>query len=382
MLGKQLQRNSELQPSVDSIMTLDHLGRTRRADGGAALRVLIHPSGYPCRNISDTAMLQVALARVRAYWPRTPIQIHPSLDDYLSAVQCADLVLMSGAGNLNDSFKRHALCRLDTLELAMDCGAITALVGQGVGPISNPVLRGQAARILPKVNFIALRDGLGSLTLLTELGVPPSRVNITSDDVVELAHRARSDSCGEALGVNIRVAGYSGLNEGVAVRLRAVVGAAADQLAAVLRPLPVAGHAEEDDLRVARLVLQESLDGEHAQFLLMLPQCRVIVSSSYHAAVFALSMGIPAVCIAGCDYYVHKFRGLADQFGPACRVELTSHPDFYRRVRVAIEATWVSAPAARQALLRAAVRQIVLGKAAYRRLFAMVEARGRSSRIG
>jgi polysaccharide pyruvyl transferase WcaK-like protein len=447
-----LQRNSGSRSDSDTIMTLDHLGCTRRADGGSSLRVLIDPSGYLCRNIGDTAMLQVALSRVRAYWPRAAIQLHsldsesvrvleprlevlnPSgalawsavatlgwssatrlgpgfrrswpklmkmvaaaallakrrnprlIDDYLTAVRRANLVLMSGAGSLNDSFKRHALCRLETLELAMDRVAVTALVGQGIGPMRNSVLRGQAARVLPKVDFIALRDGIDSLMLLNDIGVSASRVNVTGDDAVELAYRARANSCGNAIGVNFRVASYSGVDESMASGIGDVVRAAAARLGASLQPLPVSSYAEEDDLRMAKLVLQESLDVESGrastppEFLLALPKCRIVVSGSYHAAVFALSMGIPAVGIAGCDYYVHKFRGLADQFGPACQVELTSHPHFHTRLQAAIEAAWQSAPVARQSLLRAAVRQVAQGRAAYRRLFDLVEGRAAHAR--
>jgi hypothetical protein len=132
-----------------------------------------------------------------------------------------------------------------------------------------------------------------------------------------------------------------------------VIQEAAAPLGALLQPLPVSP----------------------SKVLLRLPECRIVVSESYHAVVFAASMGIPAVAIAGCDYYVHKFRRLARRFGPGCQVELTSHPAFERRLREAIETAWHSTPQTRQSLLHAAVRQIVEGHAAYARLFALVESR-------
>ena len=45
-------------------------------------------------------------------------------------------------------------------------------------------------------------------------------------------------------------------------------------------------------------------------------RCRLVVTGSYHAALFALSMGVPAIGIATSRYYEDKFLGLADQFGP------------------------------------------------------------------
>ena len=50
--------------------------------------------------------------------------------DYLDAVRAADLVLVSGGGFLNDVFRRYALIVLDTLEMAIESGAVTALLGQ------------------------------------------------------------------------------------------------------------------------------------------------------------------------------------------------------------------------------------------------------------
>ena len=47
-------------------------------------------------------------------------------------------------------------------------------------------------------------------------------------------------------------------------------------------------------------------------------ECRVVVTGSYHAGVFALSQGIPVVGLSRSDYYDDKFLGLADQFGPGC----------------------------------------------------------------
>jgi polysaccharide pyruvyl transferase WcaK-like protein len=358
-------RNATALPMTGSgaHMTLEQAVRTRRADGGASLRVLIDSSTYRCRNIGDTAMLQVALTRLRHYWPRATIQIH-SLDservrrlddpcwagDHLSAVRQAHLILMGGAGSLNDAFKQDALCRLEALEIAMDCGAVTALVGQGIGPMSNSVLRSQAARILPRVDFIALRDSIDSLTFLGDIGVAASRVTVLDDDEVELGYRARHESCGTALGVNVRE------------DIGDVIEVSAERLGAAIRPLSMSSYDEEED--------------RHAeQVLLTLPECRIVVTGSYHAAVFALSMGIPTIGIANCDYYAYKFRGLAEQFGPACRVEFRSHPDFSARLVAGIEGAWRSAPTMRQSLLRSAVRQVALGKVAYRKLFALVERR-------
>src|SRR6202000_1383897 len=69
-----VQRNSSSMAPTRANMTFERTGCTRRADGGASLRVLIDSSTYRSRNIGDTAMLQVALARLREFWPQAAIQ--------------------------------------------------------------------------------------------------------------------------------------------------------------------------------------------------------------------------------------------------------------------------------------------------------------------
>ena len=139
---------------------------------GPSVRIFIDPSGYWCRNIGDTAMLE-------------------------------------------------------TIELAIETGAVTALVGQGIGPIADRRLRARAAAILPRVDFIALRDGVGSLALLTSMGVPAARVAVTGDDAIALGYRARKNTLGSAIGVNLRVSDYSGVGAdlvaGFYVRLRTAI---------------------------------------------------------------------------------------------------------------------------------------------------------------
>ena len=67
--------------------------------------------------------------------------------------------------------------------------------------------------------------------------------------------------------------------------------------------------------------------------------------------------------------------GQLGRFGPACRVELASHPDFPARLRGAIDEAWESAAARRKPLLERAAWQIASGQAAYERIYELVEER-------
>jgi colanic acid/amylovoran biosynthesis protein len=93
-----------------------------------------------------------------------------------------------------------------------------------------------------------------------------------------------------------------------------------------------------------------------------------VVTSAYHAAVFALAQGIPAVCLAANVNYAQKFRGLADQFGDGCEVLSVNNSQFTERLSDAIEQAWTRASTQRVLLRAAAARQIELSDVAYGRL--------------
>jgi polysaccharide pyruvyl transferase WcaK-like protein len=63
-------------------------------------------------------------------------------------------------------------------------------------------------------------------------------------------------------------------------------------------------------------------------------RCRVVVTGSYHAGVFALAQGIPVVATAASRYYHDKFSGLADLFGGGGDIVDVGSPN----ARAAIEA--------------------------------------------
>jgi colanic acid/amylovoran biosynthesis protein len=235
---------------------------------------------------------------------------------------------------------------------------------------------------LPRVDFIALREAVAGLPLLQSMGVAPAGVKVTGDDAIALGYHARPRALGSSLGVNIRAAFYSEVGDDLLPEIGNVVREVAQRRNMAIVPIPISRHSDEDDLEtVRRMMIDSNLNGgpadvfTSAELLRVVSQCRVVVAGSYHAAVLALSMGIPAVAIARSDYYIDKFRGLAGQFGPACRVELTSHPDFLARLRTAIDRACESAGETRKQLLAAARRQLELSEAAYRHVFDLVEER-------
>jgi polysaccharide pyruvyl transferase WcaK-like protein len=305
--------------------------------------------------------------------PREP------LDCFLEALRGADLVVIGGQASLNDTFVARARTVLSTLEAAMALHKRTALVGQAIGPLSNPALVERARAVLPRVDVICLREERTGRRLLEEFGVDPSRIEITGDDALELSHGLRVHPPGSAIGVNLRVGRVAGTDDSILGKLRDLLIQASRRWGAPLLPVPIAFHDASQDVAVLRTLLagvspeQDGGSGLRApaSLLAQICRCRILVTGAYHAAVFALGQGIPAVCLDGSPYYHAKWEGLGDLFGDGCHVVSLAKPLWAMRLAGAIETAWSQADAVRDSLLAATARQVAAGRRAYARISAL-----------
>jgi polysaccharide pyruvyl transferase WcaK-like protein len=338
--------------------------------------------GAPPRAVSGARLrLAGAAARLRSRLPRLArplLRAERALaglrrgpaGELLDALLAADLVLVAGRGGLSDAFRDDALAVLGLLELAADLGIPTAMVGQGVGPATDPVLVARARQVLPRLGLIAVRERLFAPALLERLGVDGDRVVVTGDDAVEPALAAWRDGApGDRLGVSLRFSSYYDIDGQDAGRLSEALERARREMGARFVPLPISHNAHEADIDAIAAItgvdgrapwLEETIRGAGS--------CRAVVSATYHAAVFALSQGVPSVGLARSAYQEWKLRGLADQFGAGCSVLSLQDPDFAERLIEELLRAWGEAPSLREPLLEAARRQVETGRLAYRGL--------------
>jgi polysaccharide pyruvyl transferase WcaK-like protein len=308
--------------------------------------------------------------------------IEPPLDQFLEAVSHASLLVVTGMGGITDAFPEYAHGVLTTLELAQQLGIPTAMVGQGMGPLDDAYLMRRARRVLPRVDFIAMREGLAGLPLMDRLGVRRDRVMVTGDDAIELAYLSRSAAMGGGVGLNLRAADYSGVRTDSLDQIREVVQRRARAVGAPLVAVPISRVPGEKDADTIRLLMTGYPAATEArdpagweEVFTQIRQTRVIVTGSYHAGVFGLAQGIPVIGVARSAYYGDKFRGLADQFGAGCTVVDLNQQDAYTRLDQAMVSLWQEAESLREPLLAQACRQIELGRIAYRRVFDLVAQR-------
>ena len=304
---------------------------------------------------------------------------------YLAALAQCDGLVVTGGGYLSDAWASHVLRLLGWIDLARRSGKSVHLVGHGLGPVTQPRLAAALRRTLPRLDGFTLREGRFAPLWLKRWGVGAGKVQVTGDDAIETAYRARPAEGGRYLGLNIRSSAYSRVDAAMlAVLRRALVPLAVD-LQTEFLPFPIAcmqNHADLDTL--SRLFAPEAVpnlphvpadDLDPADVIRRIGRCRAVISGSYHGGVFALAQGIPAVCLVRSRYYAQKFLGLASQFGPECQVVRLDEPQASEQLQIAIRRAWQCADDWRAPLLTAAERQITLANAAYDDFFGVVSSR-------
>lgn len=292
------------------------------------------------------------------------------------ALRQTDFMLLSGGGYFTDVFPGQAWSALERIRAASAKGIPFAIVGHGFGPLGDRDLLKVATELIPAARLIALRERPASLSLLEKFGVDSDRIVVTGDDSVEQAWRMRKSTPGTALGVNLRVAGYAGTTNDDIAAVRDALRRLIPLIHPVFIPVPVcvvesvesASDTTIADRLIAGLPAAESNTAAPVtveSLIDRISHCRAIVTGSYHGAVFALSQGIPAICVENSAYYRTKFEGLADQFGTGCRIVSRSDHAFATRLGDAVLDVWTGADELRPHLLGAAARQVEAGRRAY-----------------
>jgi colanic acid/amylovoran biosynthesis protein len=294
------------------------------------------------------------------------------VEEFLKVARKASVFVVAGMGGLTSAFHDYTEMMLDTLVLLQALKVPTVMFGQGLGPFDDN-LREKAADVLRKVDYIALREGLHGPALLRAWGVPEERWSVTGDDAVELAFQHRRQPMGRAIGINLRVSNYSAVTEGMAARLREPLLQIASELDMPLRVVPISRLPDEADaVQVERLLdgyapveYPESAVDSPMRVIEEIGHCRIVITGSYHAGVFALSQGIPVIGLVASDYYQWKFDGLAHQFGEGCRVLRLGMPNLAVRLQIMFHELWDGAADLRSVLLSAAERQQEASRSAY-----------------
>lgn len=355
-----------------------------------SFKELLSPLSRLSPKILSSIILQIE-RKVRIHYPLTFLQLcnlrrkilrhnYPIslLQEFIDAILKSNLIVVSGMGGIHDSHggAKRTFRLLDIIEMAIIHGIPVVLLGQGIGPIEDQTLLARAKQVLPRTNFIAVREKLASLPLLLSMGVDPGKIAITGDDAIELAYRARRSELGNAIGVGIRATGASMIQDRDLLTIKELLYSVAQSLGAKILPIPIMNDNAVKDYEAIKRLLEGFDDLSDAgaslntpeQVLRNVSQCRVVVAGSYHASVFALAQGVPSIGLARTKYYENKLKGVSDMFGNHCDVLNLNEEQFEERFIEAFWRAWHDADKLRPKLLELARSQVEMGRQVYSQL--------------
>jgi polysaccharide pyruvyl transferase WcaK-like protein len=273
-----------------------------------------------------------------------------ALADFIEAREFgAQLVICAGGGYLCDMDMRRAISILETCLWAKERGAVVALFSQGIGPVTSKELLQKMQNILPLLDLICLRESVTGMPILTQLGVSPERILSPGDDAIMLAARALIPvSRRSGIGVSLRAASYLELQHKAQSTAMTVIASMADYYGTAIRPITSCEWRDEDrkpNRTLARLARSSEKDIRRSDgpevFARAISLCRVMTTTLYHAAFFALAQGVPAVGIWKSEYQRSKYLGLKEHFGEEAFWMIDgSCGDLERRLTDAIHAAW------------------------------------------
>ncbi|HEY0866554.1 MAG TPA: polysaccharide pyruvyl transferase family protein [Fimbriimonas sp.] len=270
------------------------------------------------------------------------------------AMDQADAVVASGGGFVTDAFPAMVSQVCGAMRRAQAQGKPTAMFGQGLGPLTDPRLVSQAKGGMRNLELLSLREPLASPDVARRIGVRRERALVTGDDATELAFAARPGAMGSAVGFNLRRADYSGMEDD-----GAMIGEAVQR---ILRrtgaePLVIPISLEPSDdwgdswAALGVPVSTPCPARTPSEAIALASRCRVVVTGSYHAAVFALGQGVPAIGLVKSAYYAGKFEGLAALYPEGCRWTDLSQPGAETSIAESAVDLYRRAPDLREGLL-------------------------------
>ncbi|GIK40318.1 MAG: hypothetical protein BroJett011_41510 [Chloroflexota bacterium] len=317
-----------------------------------------------------------------------PVEMAQSPAELYSEIANYDLYIPTGGGYMCDFDKRFLFQMFDRIEAAVTHGVPVVMVGQGIGPMEDPALLERARQVLPSVDYLMVREERIARPLLDSLNVAQSKVIMTGDDAIEPAYQARTNKLGTGIGLSLRVAAYTQVNEKHIAAIRPVVLQAAKKYSAELIAAPI--DVNEADMNYIEEIMKghNKISSAWQKFettsdvIKRISRCRVMIGGTFHGAVFALGQGIPVVALAKSVEYYNKLAGLTAEFGKeGCQVIDLNEENLQEKLSEAVDFAWSAAEQLRPQLLEQAKRQIDLGYVAYQKIVDLVETKRQAKEL-
>ncbi len=248
-------------------------------------------------------------------------------DEIAKRVRDADGLVISGGGNLSETWPGLIWERVALLEVARAAGRPAVVLGQTLGPALSADQRHLLAASLPSCAWVGVRDE-SSATLALSLGVPADRLHQQLDDAFFLEPEPVTDDRAAALGRSLKPMILVTLDASFGGRARAhTLDLIAGQLDALVEGLagtlvfaPHVGGADVPDAiadAAAARALQARLRSpmivldtwQPREMRWLVGEAALVISTRYHPLVFATASGTAALGIYTDAYTRTKLRG-------------------------------------------------------------------------
>jgi len=240
-----------------------------------------------------------------------------------------------GGGNLTDIFYHELFRKCMLIQAFAEQDKPIILTGQQLGPFSSRILRRALAKSLHKANFVGLREQGNSLAFCREAFLEPQYFAVMGDDSFGLSGADDNHLLAiltqygikenEFLAFNVRTGHYAKEHIKYLEQMSIIV----DKLSTLFRMpimiVPVALSQGDSDItsgkklakmtHSSRVLVLENNNLTPSLVKGILGKAFGAVGVSYHFCTFALSQGVPTVCIHDGNYYSQKARGLSEFWG-------------------------------------------------------------------
>lgn len=247
-------------------------------------------------------------------------------DAAMAALDDADAVVITGAGNLASTWPVHIIERLELARRAAARGIPLVITGQTLGPRLTPDDERLLSELLHTASLVGVRES-ASHELALRLGVDPARLRQGADDASFLGLAAGEHPTPEpyvlvSLSTHVGAADRTGFVDSVAALLDELARVSGIEIVFLAHFGPLAppwqrGDAVMHDAVAERMTAPSRIEptGTAGEAARLARSASMVVTSRYHPAVFAGPAGVATLGIAVDDYTTVKLRGALGAFG-------------------------------------------------------------------
>lgn len=253
------------------------------------------------------------------------------IQNLFKSVQEADVLIATGGGYLTSTFFNHGTNVLLTMALGQYFGKATFFTGQGVAPFYDETryMEGLVAAVLQKADAVGFREKRVSHDFAVKYHLDHSMFTFDDANYFEEGRLTPVRQECPVVGVNIRIAKYSGISTAIVEEFREVLDGLRSSLTVAFLAVPVTSFAGDSDVSSLRQInkggdffADNEIEVETVEELIgRAAQSSLMITCSYHAGVYAISNDVPTLLLTSNPYYDQKMNGLIDAF-PNARVDL------------------------------------------------------------